>query len=69
MISIDAEAGTIDVTLSAEELGQRRKSWSPRESAFGSGAIWRYAQTVGDAEKGAVVHPGGKAEKTCYADI
>ncbi|MBC6416997.1 MAG: dihydroxy-acid dehydratase, partial [Rhodospirillales bacterium] len=69
MISIDAEAGTIDVVLSEEELAERRKSWSPRASEFGSGAIWRYAQTVGDAEKGAVVHPGGKAEKTCYADI
>jgi dihydroxy-acid dehydratase len=31
--------------------------------------LWKYAQTVGDAEKGAVTHPGGKAETHIYADI
>jgi dihydroxy-acid dehydratase len=28
-----------------------------------------YAQTVGDAEKGAVTHPGARAETRAYADI
>ncbi len=69
IISIDAVAGTIEVALSDEDLAERRKAWSPRETEFGSGAIWRYAQTVGDAEKGAITHPGGKDEKSCYADI
>ncbi len=69
VISIDAEAGTIEVALSDEELAERRKAWQPRPTEFGSGAIWRYAQTVGDAEKGAVVHPGGKGETQCFADI
>ncbi len=69
IISIDAVAGTIEVALSDEELAERRKAWQPRTTEFGSGAIWRYAQTVGDAEKGAVVHPGGKGEVSCYADI
>jgi len=69
MITIDATAGTIEVDLSEEELAKRREAWKPRQSEFGSGAIWRYAQTVGDAEKGAVTHPGGKGEVTCYADI
>jgi dihydroxy-acid dehydratase len=68
-ISIDAEAGTITVELSDEELAERRKVWAPRQHDFQSGALWKYAQLVGDAEKGAVTHPGGAAETHCYADI
>ncbi len=69
IITINAEAGTIDVELSAAELAERRKAWKPRRHDFQSGALWRYAQTVGDAEKGAVTHPGAKAETHVYADI
>ena len=49
-------------------LERRRKEWKPRESEFGSGYIWKYAQQVGPAVNGAVTHPGGAAEKQCYAD-
>ncbi|HEY8351703.1 MAG TPA: dihydroxy-acid dehydratase, partial [Sphingomonadales bacterium] len=69
IISIDAERGTIEVELSDEELAARRKEWKPREPHFGSGTLWKYAQLVGPACKGAVTHPGGKAEKRSYADI
>jgi dihydroxy-acid dehydratase len=69
MITIDAEAGTIEVALSDEELEARRKEWQPRETDYQSGALWKYAQTVGSAEKGALTHPGAKAEKHVYADI
>jgi dihydroxy-acid dehydratase len=69
IIRIDAEKGTLEVDLSEEELAERRKAWIPRRHDFQSGALWRYAQTVGDAEKGAVCHPGGKAETHVYADI
>jgi hypothetical protein len=31
--------------------------------------LWKYAQTVGKAETGAVTQPGGAAEKSMYADI
>ena len=31
--------------------------------------LWKYAQQVGPALAGAVTHPGGAAEKECYADI
>jgi dihydroxy-acid dehydratase len=68
-IRIDADKGTLDVDLSEGELAERRKAWKPRRHDFQSGAIWKYAQTVGDAEKGAVTHPGGKAETHVYADI
>jgi dihydroxy-acid dehydratase len=70
VISIDAKKGTIKVRLTATELRQRRKEWKgPRETIYGSGALWKYAQTVGGAQQGAVTHPGGKAERHCYADL
>jgi dihydroxy-acid dehydratase len=69
IIEIDAEAGTMSVELSDAELAERRKSWTPRKHEYQSGAIWRYAQTVGDAEKGAVTHPGAKSETHVYADL
>jgi len=68
-IRIDAEAGTIDLLVDAAELEQRRKAWTPRVSDYGSGALWRYAQNVGPAYKGAVTHPGAAAETHVYADI
>jgi dihydroxy-acid dehydratase len=69
IIVIDAVNGTLDVELSDEELARRRAAWKPRRHDFQSGALWKFAQTVGDAEKGAVTHPGGAAETHCYADI
>ena len=68
VITIDAVAGTIDVALSDAELAERKKNWKPRPSEFGSGYIWKYAQQVGPAVRGAVTHPGGAAETQCYAD-
>jgi dihydroxy-acid dehydratase len=69
MIAMDAGAGTIDVELDEAELAERAESWKPRQTDYQSGALWRYAQTVGPAEKGAVTHPGGKAETHVFADI
>jgi dihydroxy-acid dehydratase len=69
VITIDAEAGTIDVDLGDDELAKRAESWQPRAHDYQAGALWRYAQTVGPAEKGAVTHPGAKAETHIFADI
>jgi dihydroxy-acid dehydratase len=69
IIRIDAEQGTLEVDLSEAELAERRKAWKPRRHDYQSGAIWKYAQTVGPACKGAVTHPGGAAETHCFADI
>jgi dihydroxy-acid dehydratase len=68
-ITIDAVAGTLDVALSEAELAERRRAWTPRRNDHQSGCLWRYSQTVGDAEKGAVTHPGARAEIRAYADI
>ena len=70
VIQIDAKKGTLKVKLSAKELKDRRKEWpGPLETRYGSGAIWKYAQTVGSTLNGAVTHPGGKGERHSYPDI
>lgn len=68
-ISIDAEAGTIDLLVDEAVLAERRKAWTPRQNNYQAGALWRYAQNVGPAVKGAVTHPGAKAETHVFADI
>jgi dihydroxy-acid dehydratase len=68
-IMIDAETGVIDLNVAADVLEERRKSWKPRQTDYQSGAIWRYAQNVGPAYKGAVTHPGGAKETHVFADI
>jgi len=68
-IVIDAESGVIDLNVDSETIEIRRKKWKPRQTDYQSGAIWRYAQNVGPAYKGAVTHPGGAAETHVYADI
>ena len=67
IITIDAVAGTLDADVSDWEA--RRKAWRPRETNYGSGAIWKYAQGVGPAKDGAVTHPGAAAEVVAYADV
>jgi dihydroxy-acid dehydratase len=69
IIVIDADAGILQVELSDEELQQRRAEWKPRANGFNSGILWKYAQIVGPAYKGAITHPGGAEETRCYADI
>lgn len=68
-ITIDASTGELSVDLSDAELEARRAQWKPRETDYQSGVLWKYAATVGPAYKGAVTHPGGAAETSCYADI
>ena len=63
------EKGIIDVDLSDKELEKRRKKWKPRETDYNSGTLWKYSQTVGSAQNGAITHPGADEETHCYADI
>ena len=55
--------------MSQKELEKRKNNWKPKEPNFGSGTLWKYAQSVGSAKTGAVTHPGAKSEKQAYADI
>ena len=69
IIAIDAMKRTIELRVSAEELAERKKSWKPRPTEFGSGALFKYAEVVGPARYGAVTHPGAAGETQCYADV
>jgi dihydroxy-acid dehydratase len=69
IIHIDADAGIIDLEVDPIEMENRRRHWAPRQTAYGSGALWKYAQIVGPAHLGAVTHPGAAAERHVYADL
>ncbi len=68
-IVIDAENGTIDLNVGEDVLAERRKAWQPRTNDYQAGALWRYAQNVGPASKGALTHPGAAKETHVFADI
>jgi dihydroxy-acid dehydratase len=68
-ISIDGEEGILSVNISEEEFAKRRELWKPRKTDYNSGTLWKYAQTVGSAQKGALTHPGASEETHTYADI
>ena len=68
-ITIDGEKGILSVHLSDEEMEERRKSWKPRGTDYNSGTLWKYSQTVGSAQNGAITHPGAEEETHVYADI
>jgi dihydroxy-acid dehydratase len=69
IIEIDALKGILSVKLSGAELSKRKQAWKARAANFASGYLWKYTQQVGPAVHGAVTHPGGAAEISCYADI
>jgi len=70
VITINAISGALSVALSDDELSQRKTDWKgPRETLYASGALWKYAQLVGATYKGAVTHPGAKAERHIYFDL
>ena len=62
---------TARIDVNSDQSRTRRAARSPGsrgETEFTSGYLWKYAQQVGPAVNGAVTHPGGAAEKQCYAD-
>lgn len=69
IISINAETGELSVDLSTEELTKRKAQWKARNNNYNSGVLWKYAQQVGPAFKGAVTHGGGFTETQKYTDL
>ena len=53
-ITIDAEADTIEVDLSDEELLRRREAWKQPEPRYTRGVLAKYARLVSSASTGAV---------------
>jgi dihydroxy-acid dehydratase len=69
IITIDAALGILDLEVGEEELQRRHNAWTLPKNNTTSGAIWKYAQSVGPARTGAVTHEGASVEVVCYADI
>ncbi|HEX3499699.1 MAG TPA: dihydroxy-acid dehydratase [Stellaceae bacterium] len=57
-IRIDADAGTIDWLVPAEEVARRRAAWQKPARPRLSGLLQKYAAAVGPAHRGAVTHDG-----------
>src|SRR4051812_760858 len=56
-ITIDVDAGTLDVDLGADELARRLASWSPPPASYDFGVFARYRAQVASASEGAVLRP------------
>jgi dihydroxy-acid dehydratase len=70
IITLNAVTGEISVALSKKELADRRAKWKgPKKTIYASGAIWKFAQLVGNTRDGAVTHPGAKGERHIYANL
>jgi dihydroxy-acid dehydratase len=57
VITIDVDAGTLDVDLTEDELAARMDGWSPPPSPYDTGVFARYRAQVGSASEGAVLRP------------
>ena len=68
-IIIDADKGEIELNVPKKELEIRKNKWKVKSNNFTSGALWKYSQTVGSANNGAVTHPGASKETRNYSDI
>jgi dihydroxy-acid dehydratase len=58
IVRIDAEAGTITLNVSDQDLARRRQNWTPPDYSRLGGALQKYAESVGPANLGAVTHAG-----------
>ena len=56
-ITIDVDAGTLDVALGEAELAERLAAWSPPPPQYDFGVFARYRASVTSASEGAVLRP------------
>ena len=54
VITIDAEANSIQLEISNKELAKRKEQWQAPELKFKRGVLYKYARTVSNASKGCV---------------
>jgi dihydroxy-acid dehydratase len=54
MITIDSETQELSVDISEEEMSSRRQEWSAPPLRYKRGVLYKYAQLVSSASKGAV---------------
>jgi dihydroxy-acid dehydratase len=58
-IRIDADARRLDLLIDETELARRRAAWVVPAPRHRAGLLAKYAQSVGQADLGAVTHAGG----------
>ncbi|MFZ2487417.1 MAG: dihydroxy-acid dehydratase [Anaerolineae bacterium] len=54
LVTIDAEANTLDVAVDADELARRRADWTPPAPKFTQGVLYKYVKSVASASEGCV---------------
>ena len=54
MISIDAEARTMDMDVSDAELASRRNAWTAPPLKAKQGTLYKYIKNVGTASEGCI---------------
>jgi len=59
IVRIDAARRCMDLLIDDGELARRRLAWRPAAPRHKAGLLAKYARQVGQANKGAVTHPGG----------
>jgi dihydroxy-acid dehydratase len=57
-VRIDATARRMDILIDGAELARRRAAWRPPPPRHKAGLLAKYAAQVGQADKGAITHPG-----------
>jgi dihydroxyacid dehydratase (EC 4.2.1.9) len=57
MISIDCDAGKLDLEITKSEMEKRRSKWKQPELKHKSGLLAQYAMLVSSASEGAVLNP------------
>ena len=65
MIHIDAEANTLNVDVSDEELARRKESWVPPPLKITQGLLLKYARNVADASHGC----GELQQTVCFPQL
>jgi dihydroxy-acid dehydratase len=58
-VRIDCAARRMDLLVADAEMARRRAAWRPSPPRHKAGLLAKYAAQVGQANKGAVTHPGG----------
>ncbi len=64
LVTIDVDAGTLEVDLSGEEIARRLAAWEAPAPRYVSGVFARYAAAVGSASDGAVLLSEARARAT-----
>jgi dihydroxy-acid dehydratase len=54
-VTIDVDAGTLEVDLAEDEIARRLAAWTPPPPRYDGGVFARYAASVGSASDGAVL--------------